>query len=57
MNLVIKSRTPIARQLVLNREGHLSQAGRHPTFYRLQDVTIFVVRILHGRMDPASRLE
>ncbi|WP_225034480.1 type II toxin-antitoxin system RelE/ParE family toxin [Paraburkholderia sp. XV] len=33
------------------------QAGAHLIFYRLQDVTVFVVRILHSRMDPASRLD
>jgi len=33
------------------------QAGQHLVFYRLQDVTVFVVRILHSRMDPASRLD
>ncbi|RKT10356.1 toxin ParE1/3/4 [Paraburkholderia sp. RAU2J] len=33
------------------------QAGQHLIFYRVQDVTVFVVRILHSRMDPASRLD
>jgi toxin ParE1/3/4 len=32
------------------------QAGQHLIFYRLEGSTVFVVRILHSRMDPTSRL-
>jgi toxin ParE1/3/4 len=32
------------------------QAGQHLIFYRLQDITVYVVRILHSRMDPSSRI-
>lgn len=37
-------------------EFHRAPSGDHRIYYRLEDETVIIVRVLHSRMDPGDQI-